>query len=194
MHAILYNRKWHKLQCHSVAFTSPLSSRTKYSQYINKPIFISLFRWIVSPSSFRVTESCTDRHQGFRHQDHGRPRTWRFHLSAVSSSHHSRRELFMKSKFGPTSMSSKAWTVNPGQHELLKRVRRSNNVRWSQSKVAKFPNSSQLSVFLFSKCKIKCERTCIWLSELHRVCWFSLFGRDVANLLLKHHSLHRPEL
>lgn len=91
----------------------------KYSSNLD---FIHFLRWIVSPSSFRVTESCTGRHQDCLHQDPGRPRMWRSLLSAVWSYLHSRRELCMRSRSDLISMSFKAWTVNPGQQGQPRKV------------------------------------------------------------------------
>lgn len=89
-------------------------------------VIIHFLRWIASPSSFRVTESCTGRPQDYLPLDPGRCRKWRSLLSAALSSLHSRRALCMRSRSGLISMSFKAWTVNPEQRGRLKKVWRKN--------------------------------------------------------------------
>lgn len=91
-------------------------------KYNSNLVFIHSVRWIVSPSSSRVIEFFTGRHQDCLHPVHGWPRMQRSLLSAVSSSRHLKRGLCMRSRSVLISTSFKAWTVNPERLVRLRKV------------------------------------------------------------------------
>lgn len=108
---------WPKIASSNLLCTVPFAP--KYSSNL---VFIHFLRWTVSPSSSRVTEFCTGRHQACLHQVPGKPKMWRSLLSAASSSPRSKRASCMRSRSALISTSSKAWTVNPERHGRLRKV------------------------------------------------------------------------